>query len=192
MAQPDNNLWIRFGPALTAMQAKLAAITWDAPGGVAVPAFQAVLPFDLADLEKALRELLMFGDRCALIIHGGNHYESEVQGRLVTATAKREFRVLVTDRDVGDRMAALVGSDTTPGAELLADLVAEQLMGPLLIPGADAAGASRDRGWIEVIDATPFSIEGKVRDLLVGRTAMVVRLLLHCGDAQADLGLQHI
>jgi hypothetical protein len=192
MAQPTNNYWLRFGPVLTALDTKLRAVMWDPPGGGSVAAFGTVGTFDLSDLAQALRELLVVSDRAALIIYQGTQYDARASGRDVTAECVRDISILVTDRDVGNRMAALVGGEVTPGAALLADLVAERLLGSLPIPGVDAAGASRLRGWVEIVATTPFAIEDRVRDVLVGRTAMVVRLLVHCGDAGADLGGSHV
>lgn len=192
MAQPTGNFWLRFGPILASLRLRLEAVSWTPTGGVPEAAFQAVDVFDLADLEKALRELLVVRDRAALIIHRGNQYMSEVNGTSLTVGVAREFSILVTDRDIGDRTASLLGSDFTPGAELLADLVAEQLVGTLPVLRADAATAARGRGWVEIMESTPFTIDDKVRDILVGRTAVVVRIVVHCGDALADLGKGHI
>ena len=67
--------------ALNAVKDKLVALQWTPPSGPAVAAFGNVALYDMTDLAQALRELLAFKDRVALVIHDSESWEHAVEGQ---------------------------------------------------------------------------------------------------------------
>jgi len=183
---------IRTVPILEAIKSRLEEMTWTPTGGGAVLAFGQVIIFDLKDLASALRELLAVEDRVALIVYEGDRWDNEANGQSLTSTLTREVTVIVSDRQLGDRSAATLGSTENPGAYALADLVIESLHGPLTLRLVDAAGAARGRAWMQPLDGQPLLIEGQLRDQLVGRAAKVVRIEVRSGVIQSDIGLNRL
>jgi hypothetical protein len=127
--------------ALEVVRAKLAVLQWTPPGGgAAVAAFGSVSVFDMTDLVQALRELLAFKDRVALVIHAGETWEHVIDGQELRSHLTREVQLLLSDRAWAKRQDALLGTATTPGALALKDLVVPALHG-ILIAGTDTASA---------------------------------------------------
>lgn len=174
----QNQNFLRTGPILTGLVTALRDLTYE-QDGVAIPAFEAVALFDLTDLLEALKELVAAKDRVCLVIFAGTDFDNRISGQALHTKAVRRVTLVVADRNFGDRLKAFIGDDQSPGAYLLADRIVEQLRGPLDgVPGA----------YIQPMDAEPMSIDGKVRDELVGRGAMLVQLEVVGGEAMANQG----
>lgn len=173
-----NQSLLRTGPIVAGLLDALRALTYD-QDGVPKAAFEAVEAFDLTDLVEALQRLVAARDRVCLVIYDGTSLESRVAGQALYTGSVRRFTLVVADRNFGDRMTAFIGSDSSPGAYLLADRVVEEFRGQ--ITGIDGC-------WWEPTDIEPMSIEGQVRDELVGRGAMLVQLRCHGGEAMASNG----
>lgn len=177
MGIPNQSL-LRTGPVLSGLLTALRALTYD-QDGVAQPAFEAVEAYDMTDLADAMNRLVAQRDRVCLVIYDGTSFDNRVSGTTLHTSSIRQFVLVVADRNFGDRMIALVGSDSAPGAYLLADRVVEEFRGA--IPGIDGCR------W-EPTETEPMSIEGKVRDELVGRGAMLVTLRCIGGEAMSQNG----
>ena len=182
-----NNQVIRAVPLLRALVAKLQALEWEPAGGGAVPAFGSVVIYDLRDQAEAMKDLLGLDQRQALVIYEGDKWTGTVDGRHLNTEVVREVSVVVSDRQLGDRQAALVGSANNPGALLLSDLVLESVAGNLSVPVEDAANAVESRAWVEPVEAVPMVIEGKLRSELVGRSTKVLSLRIHSGQLMTVL-----
>ena len=99
---------------LNALKSALESAKWTPEGGSPMPAFQKVKLFDLAQLADAFSELLMSEQRVCLLVPDAEKFESALQGS-TRLLIKRTLPValLISDRVMGDRQAALHGAAGT-------------------------------------------------------------------------------
>jgi hypothetical protein len=190
--QDPNNTLLRTVPLLQALQARLQALTWTAPGQPPQPAFARVLIHDLRDLAAVVREMLAFDDRICLIVYEGDRWSNRSEGTQLLSELTRDVTLIVSDRQLGDRPAALLGGHNNPGAYLLGDLVAEALRGPLALPPKDAAGAVGSRAWMQPVEGRPLLMAEKDREELTGRGGKIISLEIRSGTASAYLGYNRL
>jgi hypothetical protein len=124
------------GEIVGELQGRLVGIEFpDEPG---VKAFDRVELFDSEDLSAAFQFLLITEQRVCVIVPLEAKFETVFGGASGMAsrklTSKREVPVVVlcSDRVLGDRKAALYGSDTERGAYALAELALPVCVGLLL------------------------------------------------------------
>jgi hypothetical protein len=118
---------------LAEIERRLKALMWTAPNTtVPVKAFERVEKFISIDLEDALSKTVANQQRLAYIVC--HDLEWEKTGPSAEAETRRtiSISVLIADKVIGDRIAAALGNDATPGAWGLHDLVAPVLIGRLL------------------------------------------------------------
>jgi hypothetical protein len=140
--------------------------------GENVSAFQAVRQYDLqGELVKALEELLVFKDRVAFILLDSVGYENELEGGILLSHRQLSLTVLCADRNWGSRQKALKGDATTPGVQLLQELIIEELCGEI------SEGAVIEPGQGQL-----FSLSGKDRDNAAGRLAWSQEFNIHANS----------
>lgn len=150
-----------------AIVAGLKSAQWaDAPGEAA-EAFNEVEAYDSLDLPRALSELVVAKGRVALVVTGDERWETQIRDNPEMAPVMRRrttVTVLVSDRVIGNRVAAIWGDETHPGCRLLADIAVGCTVGPLFAeaPLAEALVTSVARADVSERETTP------------GRTAMAV------------------
>lgn len=95
-------------------------------------AFGQVKIFDLSDLVEAFKWLLITDQRICVIVPTNIDWHEESSH--TKAIVRRSFSValLISDRVLGDRTAALLGNNNTPGAMGLKDLVLPAVTGQLI------------------------------------------------------------
>lgn len=93
------------------------------------PAFADVRLYDTSDLPRACTELLLSGERLAMVIYGGGAW-SDVGLDATSTTVSRvlTFSVLVTDTVTGDGPAGVYGGDDNPGVLWLQEQVVAALL----------------------------------------------------------------
>ena len=179
MAGIPNNHLARTSAILTALKAAVEAITWTRAGGTAEPALQAVEIYDLRDLFTAMKEMIATKSRIALVILEGGDFANVTEGRELRARQTRRVTILLADRNWGDRQQGYMGDEKNPGAYTLADLVSEQLRGPL---------TGVDQVYIRPVSIEPMLITGMERQNQVGRAAVAVALEIVGGEILVSLG----
>lgn len=153
-----------FIPTLTLMgQVKTLLTALQLSPGVAL--FDKVEVYSTPDLVKARRELLLFDNRLCLIIPSGNDYENKFAGKEVQTEVKREFVLLLTDRDFSKRKNAALGSGSdTPGVVKMNDLVEAALLGQNL-------GQSPVMLRMHPLNSEAFQLVGESEEQSTGRAA---------------------
>jgi len=116
-----------------ALVSALAPLQWAPAGRPPEPAFERIELFDMAALPRALGELLATEDRIAVVVPGQERFSARIEAphRLVI-TRVLPAAILIADRVLGDRQAALYGSDANPGAVGLLELALPAVVGQLL------------------------------------------------------------
>ncbi|KAB2673892.1 MAG: hypothetical protein DVB31_02935 [Verrucomicrobia bacterium] len=178
MGIPNNNL-ARTRAVLQALKAAVAAIQWTPTDGDAEAAFAKVEIYDLRDVYTALKELIAAQSRVALLVFDSASFETFHEGRDERARQVRKVYVVVADRNWGDRRKAWLGDATNPGAYELADLVVEQLRGPL---------ADVDQVYLRPTGIEPMMITGQERQNQVGRATVLVPIDVVGGEILSALG----
>jgi hypothetical protein len=92
--------------------ARIAAITL-ADGTAAFP---SVAVHDLGDLLTALKEMVVSGDRAAVILVHGESWQSLREGRQLVTKRVIQFSVLAVDTNQGNRQAAVTGLESDGSA----------------------------------------------------------------------------
>ena len=167
--------------ALTALADKLTALQWTPEGGPAQNAFAKVALFDMTNLAVALRELMSYADRVCLIVHDSERFENEHKNRELRTRQRRDVQLLIADRQIANRQAALSGDNKTPGVLALKDIVLGAVVGPL-VPGV----------FIQPEHGEQMILSEKARAELTGRVAFVLGLQIVGGNIITDLGPQPI
>lgn len=94
--------------------------------------FERVELFDSENLVEAFRYLLVTEQRVAVVVPLDEEFESVINGLKLVMKRRLPVAVLVSDRVLGDRKAAIWGNDDTPGAMGLAEKVLPAVTGLLL------------------------------------------------------------
>ncbi len=116
---------------LQALQAALAAVPLP-PGHGQGPLFEAVRLYDLTQMDRALTELLLYQERVACVVPGDESFRAEYRGRLVLLRRDWPVSVLISDRRIGDRTAALWGDGQTIGVVRMVECTLPYVTGQLL------------------------------------------------------------
>lgn len=119
---------------VTALNGLYANGAWTADSSEPInsPAFGSVKIFDADDLVEAFRWLYVTQQRSCLIVPGAGRWETETKGTKLIVRRQQPVSLLISDRVLGDRTAALLGNGQTPGAMGLKDLVLPAVTGQLL------------------------------------------------------------
>lgn len=167
---------------LDALGAVLLALTWTSSSGAAEAAFQQVRRFDLAALPQALSELLVAEERCCFIIPGDERFAVKVDGpqRLVV-TRTLPIALLISDRVIGNRQAALYGGENNPGAYGLLEIALPAVTGQLLDNPAGIV--------VKPIIASVFDLEGESAAQSPGRACVELDIECTGGTLAAQLAV---
>lgn len=172
---------------LKALEHRIAGCRWEG-----APAFGLVARYDQPDLTLALEELQSAADRVCLVLYEGDRYDTELRGRHLHMRRVAQVSLLLVDRHLTQRPAAVFGGVGNPGVVALKD----QLMGlgfPLVDTGSDVAptlpGLLLPGIYVKPMSATSWSLEDRT-GTLAGRGAWRVRLELIGGPSVHDLGQQ--
>ena len=146
-----------------------------------VPAFERVELFDSESLLEAFQLLTISEKRICLVVVLNEQFKTVNRGQTMISTRELPVALLIGDRQMGNRVAALYGNSTTPGAYGLMELVLPVVTGMLLAPPNGVT--------CEPVSCTVLIVKSqKEKQNLPGRAA--VALELHCsgGNLQAPLG----
>lgn len=95
-------------------------------------AFGSVKIFDADDLVEAVKWLYVTQQRVCVIVPGAFKWEEETGNTKLIVRRTGSVSLLISDRVLGDRTAALLGNAQTPGAMGLKDLALPAVTGQLL------------------------------------------------------------
>jgi len=112
-----------------ALQAQLQTVQLPANGGTA---FQRVELFDSENLIEAFQVLLLSQQTIAIVVPLASHWQEELSQRKVLCRRVQPVAVLISDRVLGNRTAALFGSASNTGAFNLSALAVPAITGQLL------------------------------------------------------------
>jgi hypothetical protein len=164
--------------ALDALVLALSALQWAGPSGNE-PAFKRVELFDDLDLPEAFKRLLLTDSRIALVIYSSDTFETQRADRQITVRRTQELYVTFTDRVMGKRLDALLGTANNPGLLKLRDLVLPAIIG-LLVPQPNGIVSTPTRGSLLQVENTDRK--------LPGRLAYLLEIELQGGWLRADVG----
>lgn len=168
--------------------AKLKAITLS---DGKTSAFPSVALYDLGDLLTALKELVVSGDRAAVVFIEGETWAASKEGNNLVSTRRVQFSVLAVDTDQGSRNTALTGLDdlgraVQPGAFGLRDLLLginqNQPPQPWLI------GFLNSSTFIQPSHGSALILRDASRNELAGRAGWIAGFEAVGGRIVSDLG----
>jgi hypothetical protein len=157
---------------LNAIKSSIAGILWGSEA-----AFSKIEFYDAEDLGSAFEELRIYGDRICLIIPSGDDWESEELNGALISKPKRQFLLLISDRNPAGRMKGLTGDGTRPGVLTLKDLTVIGLSGLLTIGNtslkcAPGRGDIMELAWKEdarrICWAQEFELTGGIMKCRIG------------------------
>ena len=154
-----------------AMVEALRAATWREDN-----AFEVVARFDSTEIERAFSELLVaHRNRVAFVVVSGESWDTEQVGSLRHARRTTRMTLLVSDRVLGNRGAAIFGGPSNPGCLALKDAAMAAVCGPLIAnpAGCDVQPVSADLLFVERVEDSGSK--------LPGRAACLVELLAYGG-----------
>lgn len=163
---------------VSALITALEALTYTTADGAVDALFGKVGRFDAIDLEKAMLALVTNTRRVAVVVYLGERYQDITDSRRFGVGRTINIGVLMADQVIGDRSAAVFGSDNNPGAIGIKDLAMPVLTG-LLLP--NPGGVVLDPTGAELV-----YVEDKDRKL-AGRSAIVVEIEARGGTYIAEL-----
>lgn len=163
----------------------LAALKITIGNAAPTPAFARVALFDSENLVAAFQQLLISEQRICLVVVLDEQFKTENRGQVLISTRELPVTLLISDRQLGDRVAALYGNAATPGAYGLMELALPVVTGMLLAP-PNGVTSEPIRNSVLIVK------NEKDKQNLPGRSA--VALELHCrgGNLQAPLGPQPV
>jgi len=176
--QPTENHLRSTKAALDALLAAISVLVWAGPSGDEL-AFKRVELFDDLDLPEAFKRLLLTESRIALVIYSSDTFETQRADRQLTIHRKQELYVVFTDRVMGKRREALIGSESNPGLLALRDLVLPAIIG-LLVPQPNGIVCAPTRGSLLQVEDTSTKMPG--------RLAYLLEIELQGGWMKADIG----
>jgi hypothetical protein len=148
-------------------------------GQISEAAFGRVELFDSEDLTAAFQFLLITEQRVCVIVPLDAKFEQVFQVRKLTSKRNAPIALLCSDRVLGDRRAALWGSDTEHGAMFLAEVTLPACAG-LLLPNPKGVVC-------EPQDYSVLTIRDTDQDQQ-SRVCVAVDLECKGGYLEADLG----
>lgn len=141
-----------------------SAIEWPSAG---TPAFNKVAKFDSADRTLAYGTILLNEARTCVVVINGIRWESEIISRSVVCDRLVDVTVMVSECVLGNRQQALFGkAGTNPGALYLAELVVNNLTGPLLGDDTNDVAIMPKQESIIDLEAEEAGISGRVAVLV--------------------------
>ena len=168
------------GDIVAALAAAVAAITLpNGQWGSALPtlskAFDRVEVFDSEQLVEAFRYLLVTEQKVCVIVPMDERFNTAIDHRKLVITRELPVMVLISDRVLGGRNAALLGNVDTPGALELTELVLPAVTG-LLLP--NQAGPPPLSGvLVEPFSSSVLSVKDTESEM---PSRVCVGLGLHC------------
>ena len=141
--------------------------------------------FDNESLGEAFQRLLISEQRVCLVVALDEQFRTENRGQVLISTRMLPVALLISDRMIGDRVAALYGNATTPGAYGLVEAALPVVTGMLLAPPNGVTS--------EPAGTTVLIVKNeKEKQNLPGRAAVALELHCHGGNLQAQLGPQPV
>jgi hypothetical protein len=161
-----------------AIKTQLTAIQLPDKSG---PLFQRVELFDSENLLEAFQLLLISEQRLALIVPLDAHWETESSQRKLLTRRSLPVDILVSDRVLGNRTAALYGDDNNLGAFALAALAVPSVSGQLLPNPSGVVSYP--------VNESVLIVKNKAdKQNLPGRAAIAIELECKGGWLEAPLG----
>lgn len=137
-------------------------------GGPAQPAFQRIELFDNENLTLAFKTLLVSEQRICLIVPLTPRWEDKANENPRVTRRVLPVALLISDRVIGDRNAALFGGDKNPGAYALSALALPVVTGQLISNPAGVVSMPANESII--------IIKKEERENLPGRAAIALEL----------------
>lgn len=156
---------------------------WGSAGPNLAKAFQRVELFDSEQLTEAFRYLLVTEQRVCIVVPLDERFEPALQKHKLMMTRVLPVALLISDRVLGNRVAALWGDNDTPGASGLAELTLPAITG-LLLPNPAGVVAEPFSSAVMSVKDTERSLPSRV----------CIGLEFHCrgGYLQSELGTSPI
>ena len=148
---------------MKAIVARVTALTLpsDPPVDPPVTAFQRVGLFDSERLTEAFKYLLVSEQRVCVVVPLHEEFSSVANHLKLISTRMLPVMILCSDRVLGDRTAALWGSDTEIGAQALMELVLPEVTG-VLLPAPNKVLCEPVSDSILVVMDTEKALPGRV------------------------------
>lgn len=140
-------------------------------------AFEVVERFDSTEIERAFSQILVaHRSRVAFVVLYGESWESPNPGLLRQSLRSTRVALLISDRVLGDRSAAIFGGPSNPGCLALKDVAIAAVCGPLISnpAGCDVQPVSVDLMFVERVEESSTK--------LPGRAACLVELVVSGGS----------
>jgi len=143
------------------------------------PAFERVELFDSDQLPEAFTALLISEQRVCVVVPLDERFETVMDQRKLTVKRVLPVAILISDRVMGDRKAALWGDASTAGADALKELVLTAVTG-LLLPNPGGV-------LCEPVNVTVMTVRDTEKDM-PGRVAVALEVNCRGGIIEAQLG----
>lgn len=175
---------------LDALIGTIKTVRWTPaePGSKPEPAFQVIRIFDSDNLAAAFRELLLSQQRICIVIPVNVDFVPESEGELQLYRRELSVGLVISDRVIGNRIAALFGDPgseqgrrSNPGAYPLAELLAPAVIGELIENPGGLQVALQD---LKQLTVNPDSKDEKLKNL-PGRAAVVLQIVCRGGTIEA-------
>lgn len=161
----------RTGEVIPILVDALKSLTWT-HDSVSERAFDHVLIHHSTDWLDIITEHLTVSGRLCVIVPLPPDFSSERKGVNLTTEVIRQFAIMVCDQNYATPVNAYCGTESSPGAWLLRDLVVETLHGVL---------RKGEHMWSEVVNSSSVRISDKEARELNGRGGEVLHINVHCG-----------
>lgn len=144
--------------------------------------FQRIETFDIESLTDAFKILMLGEQRICVIVMLDETFEATIEQPKLFVTRQQPVALLISDRDLGDRVKALWGDPadaTVPGAFALAEFVLPQVTGQLI-------SAQPGKGGVlsEPKNLYSLFLTEEDRKELPGRAAVSLELLCRGGTLE--------
>jgi hypothetical protein len=146
----------------TAVKAVKIPATQAAP---AAAAFGNVELFDSENLVEVFQYLLITAQRVCVIVPLDEKFDCITEQRLLRVKRALPVALLISDRVLGNRKAALYGDDSTPGAFGLAELVLPAVTG-LLLPNPNGVISEPQNTSIMSLNDTAKKLPNRITVVL--------------------------
>lgn len=164
--------------ALDALVDIIQQLEWESPNGTQ-SAFGRVELFDDLDLGSAFKRLLLAESRICLVIYSTDQFENQRADRQVLIRRKQQVYLIFTDRVIGKRTDALLGTAGNPGLLALRDLILPAVAGLLLPQPKGIVCLPVNGSLLQVEDTDKKS---------PGRMAYLLEIELQGGWIKVDVG----
>jgi hypothetical protein len=173
--------FVSTGAIAEALKVQLQAVQVVIGTAPAAPAFQRIELFDSESLLEAFQLLTISEQRICIIVPMTDHFETDVKTRNLISLRITPFVLLISDRVMGNRTAALYGDAKTPGAFKLTALTIPFVTGQLI---------ANPNGVVSYPTSSDVVIvkNEKEKQNLPGRAAVALELDCKGGWIEAALG----